>query len=47
MPSTKKRLTISLSDSIFKKLESLAKDKGLSKSALITVAIEEYKKGQR
>ena len=29
------------------KLEKMAKDKGLSKAALLTVAFEEYKKGQK
>lgn len=43
----KKRLTISLSPSVLETLEKLAKEKGLSKSAMITVALEEYKKGQK
>ncbi len=46
METTKKRLTITLSDSVFDNLVSMAKDMGLSKSALITVALEKYKKGQ-
>lgn len=43
----KKRLTISLSPSVLEDLEKLAKEKGLSKSAMITLILEEYKKGQK
>ena len=42
----KKRLTITLSDSVFKNLEDMAKELGLSKSGMISVALENYKKGQ-
>lgn len=42
----KKRLTITLSESVFENLEKMAKEMGLSKSALISVALENYKKGQ-
>ncbi|MGX6395505.1 ribbon-helix-helix domain-containing protein [Lactiplantibacillus pentosus] len=42
----KKRLTITLSENVLNCLSEIAKDKGLSKSALITVALEEYKKLQ-
>ncbi|MFR6494971.1 MAG: CopG family transcriptional regulator [Lactococcus lactis] len=45
--SEKKRLTISLSDNIFKYLESVSKEKGLSKSAMITVALENYRKVEK
>lgn len=45
--SDKKRLTISLSPSVLKNLEELAKEKGLSKSAMVTLILEEYKKGQK
>ncbi|EKZ0103008.1 CopG family transcriptional regulator [Enterococcus gilvus] len=45
--SEKKRLTISLSPSVLEDLEKLAKEKGLSKSAMITLILEEYKKGQK
>lgn len=38
----KKRITISLSDKVLENLEKLSKDKGLSKSAMITLAIDEY-----
>ena len=41
-----KRLTITLSDSVFKNLEDMAKELGLSKSGMISVALENYKKGQ-
>lgn len=47
MATTKKRLTITLSDSVYENLEVVAKEMGLSKSALITVALENYKKGQK
>lgn len=43
----KKRLTISLSENIYSILEDLAKKKGLSKSAVISIAVEEFKKGQK
>ena len=38
----KKRITISLSDKVLENLENLSKEKGLSKSAMITLALEEY-----
>lgn len=38
----KKRITISLSDKVLENLEKLSKEKGLSKSAMITLALEEY-----
>ena len=43
----KKRLTITISPNIYEELEKLAKEKGLSKSAMLTIAFEEYKKGQK
>ena len=43
----KKRLTITISPNIYEELEKLAKEKGLSKSAILTIAFEEYKKGQK
>ncbi|HHR3030819.1 TPA: CopG family transcriptional regulator [Listeria monocytogenes] len=45
--SKKKRLTITLSEQVLEYLDKVAKEKGLSKSALITIALEEYKKGQK
>ena len=42
----KKRLTITLSSQVLKYLLETAKNKGLSKSALITIALEKYKEGQ-
>lgn len=45
--SEKKRLTISLSPSVLEDLEKISKEKGLSKSAMITLILEEYKKGQK
>lgn len=39
MAEVKKRLTISLAKNVFEDLEKMAKDKGLSKSALLTVAV--------
>ena len=35
----KKRLTITLSDSVLENLEKMAKEMGLSKSAMISVAL--------
>lgn len=46
----KKRLTITMSSNMYGELENLAKEMGLSKSALLTVAFEEFKqkkKGQK
>ena len=43
----KKRLTITLSDSVLENLEKMAKEMGLSKSAMISVALENYKKGHK
>ena len=45
--SKKKRLTITLSEQVLEYLDKVAKEKGLSKSSLITIALEEYKKGQK
>ncbi|HEL1766899.1 TPA: CopG family transcriptional regulator [Streptococcus suis] len=42
----KRRLTITLSDSVLENLKKMAKEMGLSKSAMIAVALENYKKGQ-
>ena len=47
MSHSKKRLTITVSHNIHDELEKMAKQKGLSKSALLTIAFEEYKKGQK
>lgn len=38
--TTKKRLTISLSEEVFKQLEEQAKKEGLNKSAFITTLIK-------
>ncbi|HDT6966153.1 TPA: CopG family transcriptional regulator [Staphylococcus aureus] len=47
MSNYKKRLTITISENIHDELEKLAKEKGLSKSAMLTIAFQEYKKGQK
>ncbi|EKE4696067.1 ribbon-helix-helix protein, CopG family [Listeria monocytogenes] len=47
MEKKKKRLTITLAESVLDDLEKMAKEKGLSKAALITIALGEYKKGQK
>ena len=36
-----------MAESVLDELEKMAKEKGLSKSALITIALGEYKKGQK
>lgn len=41
----KKRLTITLADEIYAKLEEQAKKAGLSKSALLTILIKNQEKG--
>lgn len=43
----KKRIMISLTKKQNDELEKLAKEKGFSKSAIIVLALEEYKKGQK
>lgn len=43
----KKRLSVSLPVHVLADLEVLAKEKGVSKSVLIMLALEEYKKGQK
>lgn len=43
----KKRFTITMSESVYDYLEKVCKEKGLSKSAMLTVVLEEYKKGQK
>lgn len=43
----KKRIMISLTVKQNEELEALAKKKGFSKSAIVALAIEEYKKGQK
>ncbi|HDB3173252.1 CopG family transcriptional regulator [Mammaliicoccus lentus] len=45
--SEKKRFTITLSDSFYEYLEKLCREKGLSKSAMITLILDEYKKGEK
>ncbi|CYV06660.1 TPA: ribbon-helix-helix protein, CopG family [Streptococcus suis] len=42
MSENKKRLQITLTDEQFKILESLAKEKGFTKSAVIALALETY-----
>ena len=42
----KKRLTMTHSDSVRANHEKMAQEMGLSKSAMISVALENYKKGQ-
>ena len=43
----KKRFTITMSDSFYEYLEELCKEKGLSKSAMLTLILDEYKKGEK
>lgn len=45
--SNKKRIMISLTEEQNKDLENLAKERGFTKSAIVAIAIEEYKKGQK
>lgn len=47
MEKNKKRLTITLAESVLNDLEKMAKENGLSKSAVITIALGDYKKGQK
>ena len=42
----KKKIDDNINDSVFKNLEDMAKELGLSKSGMISVALENYKKGQ-
>ncbi|ULG75316.1 CopG family transcriptional regulator [Macrococcus brunensis] len=43
----KNRFTISMSDSVYEYLEEIRTEKGLTKSAMLTLVLEEYKKGQK
>jgi len=43
----KKRFTIGMSETVYEDLEKFCKEKGLSKSAMITLMIDEYKKGRK
>ncbi len=43
----KKRIMISLTEEQNKELESMAKERGFTKSAIVAIALEEYKKGQK
>ena len=45
--SEKKRLTISLPTHVLDDLEKRAKEKGMTKSIVIMLALEEYKKGEK
>lgn len=45
MENKKRKLTISIAENVYKDLEKIAREKGLSKSAVITVALENYQKG--
>lgn len=47
MSDYKKRLTITLAQNVHDDLDRIAKEKGLSKSTILTIAFEEYKKGQK
>jgi len=47
LETKKKRVMISLTEEQNSELEKLAKTKGFSKSAIVVVALEEYKKGQK
>ncbi|MDM5829676.1 CopG family transcriptional regulator [Staphylococcus aureus] len=38
---------MTLAQNVNDELEKIAKEKGLSKSAILTIAFEEYKKGQK
>ncbi|HGQ1239686.1 TPA: CopG family transcriptional regulator [Streptococcus pneumoniae] len=47
MATQKKRVALSLADEVAKQLEEIAKEKGLSKSALVTVWIQKNQEGKR
>lgn len=44
MPTDKKRITVSLTEEQNNNLETFAKEKGFSKSAILVLALEEYAK---
>lgn len=46
MTDKKKRVSIGLTDEKYKVVDELAKSKGLSKSAIFVLALEEYLKTQ-
>lgn len=43
----KKRIMISLTNAQNEELEKMAKKRGFTKSAIVALALEEYKKGQK
>ena len=47
MSQKSKRLTITLAPNVYENLEKKAEEKGLSKSAYITLALVEQMKGQK
>ncbi len=47
LTATQKRITITLTPSILKILEREAKKKGISKSALISIAVEQYSREEK
>ena len=47
MKESSKRLTITLAPNVYEFLEEKSKEKGLSKSAFITLALVEQMKGQK
>ncbi|WP_232780306.1 MULTISPECIES: CopG family transcriptional regulator [Staphylococcaceae] len=44
MMTDKRRFTITMSDTVHGYLEKVCKEKGLTKSAMLTVALEEYRR---
>lgn len=46
MPTEKKRVSISLTDSQFQIVDKMSKERGISKTAIFVLALEEYAKKQ-
>ena len=45
MCNKKKRVSVSLSQSVIDNLNKLSENKGISKSAIVTIALENFEKG--
>ena len=47
MATQKKRVSVSLTEEQFETVQSMAKERGISKTAIFVLALEEYLKSQK
>lgn len=47
MAAQKKRVSVSLTEEQFETVQSMAKERGISKTAIFVLALEEYLKNQK